>query len=244
MLTIFFFPVFWRKRVSRLVPGVTLVGFAFCVLLLTLAAEVRPGERWRPAIFEWCTGCTRTSLRFTHSQRWFFFNPHAILSSASPFLFSSSICHSVFSSSHSSPSTSLHFCFLLSLSLSPASAPSLSHPPCFHPMSLSYSLSALLRSLIRFLAFSLRCLYGQWNNSLATVSSVLYRLLLLLFTYLFYSSVLSRHHLYSLASFYPLPFLVSSCFLRFYPWVVCDMPDPGHWLASFIRMDHSYSIRC
>lgn len=83
----FFFPVFWRKRVSRLVPGVTLVGFAFCVLLLTLAAEVRPGERWRPAIFEWCTGCTRTSLRFTHSQRWFFFNPHAILSSASPFFF-------------------------------------------------------------------------------------------------------------------------------------------------------------
>lgn len=139
-----FFPALGRNGVSRLVPGVTLPAFAFCVL--TLAAEVRPGERCCPAICERRTCCTATGLSVTsllsctpspHPLLLFFF-PHQFIT----------------------PLLSFHFCFL-SLSLRPTSAPSLSPSPSFHLMALSLSLSALLRSLIGLLAFSLRCLYDQ-----------------------------------------------------------------------------------
>lgn len=109
-----------------------------------------------------------------HSVFWIFFFP---LSPLSPHL-------------HTSPSPAipsmsvLPFFFHLSLSSSLCpSRPSLSHQlplPCSFslcfpfPCDVSYpcSLSALLSSLIRLLAFSLRCLYDHWNNSQSHLLSI------------------------------------------------------------------------
>lgn len=142
-----------------------------------------------------------------HSVFWIFFFP---LSPLSPHL-------------HTSPSPAipsmsvLPFFFHLSLSSSLCPfRPSLSHQLplprsfslCFpFPCDVSYpcSLSALLSSLIRLLAFSLRCLYDHWNNSQSHLLSIYFSTCCL---FIFFNLPLSS--LIFVFSFYPLPVLLSA----------------------------------
>lgn len=101
-------------------------------------------------------------------------------------------------------------------------------------MSLSHSLSALLHSLIRLLAFSLGCLYDQWNNSVVTDSSVLYLLLPL-----FISSLLLFSTLTSPTS----PIILSSSFPCL--WLFSVLSLSGVWRAgtcAAIGIFHKYEL--
>lgn len=88
----------------------------------------------------------------------------------------------------------LHLSFTLSLfalplssnllnSVSPSSTFFSFSSPFLFSVSFSFSLSALSSPLIRLLAFSLRCLYGHWNNSPTSSPLSLHSLLVLLSTH-------------------------------------------------------------
>lgn len=127
--------------------------------------------------------------------------------------------------------SALPFFFHLSLSpplcpSRPSLSPQLPLPRSFSlcfpfPCDVSYpcSLSALLSSLIRLLAFSLRCLYDHWNNSQSHLLSI-------------YFSACCLFIFFNICSF-PPSLVTDFCFLTpFYPLPVLLSASPSFYFRS------------